>query len=118
MDVSVATFNLNNLFGIWNLYGDAPAPPPTGAPAPSVEAAAATPAATTPDRDWLEEEPVLEGSTGASRRRLPDVKIVIEGNLTPEGISWRTTGRRRCRLSSPIRCASFFVAAGFFLSTC
>jgi hypothetical protein len=90
MDVSVGTFNLNNLFGRWNLYVDAPAPPPTGAPAPSVEGAATTPAASTPERDWLEEAPVLEGTTRASQRGLPDVKIVIEGNLTAEGIKWRT----------------------------
>jgi hypothetical protein len=30
---SVGTFNLNNLFGRWNLYADVPAPPPTGAQA-------------------------------------------------------------------------------------
>lgn len=90
MQISVATFNLNNLFGRWNLYVDAPAPPPTGAPAPSITGAATTAAATAPERDWLEEAPVLEGTTRAARRRLPDVKIVIEGHLTPEGIRWRT----------------------------
>jgi hypothetical protein len=38
VDVSVGTFNLNNLFGRWNLYADVPAPPPTGAPAPAITA--------------------------------------------------------------------------------
>ncbi len=87
MDVSLATFNLNNLFGRWNLYADAPAPPPTGAPAPANAEAASTPTAAEPERPWLEEGPVV---APAARRRLPDVKIVIEGNLTPEGIKWRT----------------------------
>jgi endonuclease/exonuclease/phosphatase family metal-dependent hydrolase len=90
MEVSVATFNLNNLFGRWNLYVDAPQPPPTGVPAPAEAAATATPAATTPDRDWLEEAPAVEAASSARRRRLPDVKIVIEGRLTAEGIKWRT----------------------------
>jgi endonuclease/exonuclease/phosphatase family metal-dependent hydrolase len=90
MDVSVGTFNLNNLFGRWNLYAEAPQPPPTGAPAPAEAAAAATARADSPDRDWLEEAPAVATSRGRSRRKLPDVKIVIEGNLTPEGIKWRT----------------------------
>jgi endonuclease/exonuclease/phosphatase family metal-dependent hydrolase len=90
MDVSVGTFNLNNLFGRWNLYADVPAPPPTGAPAPPDEAAATTAVATAPDRDWLVEAPAVEARSASERRRLPDVKIVIEGNLTPEGIKWRT----------------------------
>lgn len=50
MDVSIATFNLNNLFGRWNLYVDAPAPPPSGAPSPSVEGASTTSAATSLDQ--------------------------------------------------------------------
>jgi endonuclease/exonuclease/phosphatase family metal-dependent hydrolase len=90
VDVSVGTFNLNNLFGRWNLYADVPAPPPTGAPAPADAAAATTPVATAPDRDWLEEAPVVREGTARSRRRLPDVKIVIEGQLTADGIKWRT----------------------------
>jgi len=88
--VSIGTFNLNNLFGRWNLYADLPAPPPTGAPAPPEPAAAATATATTPDRDWLEEPPAAEEPPTEGRPRVPDVKIVIEGNLTAEGIRWRT----------------------------
>lgn len=90
MDVSVGTFNLNNLFGRWNLHADAPAPPPTGAPAPPDEAAPTTAVATAPDRDWLVEAPAVEERSAHQRRKLPDVKIVIEGNLTPEGVKWRT----------------------------
>lgn len=43
MEISVGTFNLNNLFGRWNLYADVPQPPPTGAPALAEAAAASTP---------------------------------------------------------------------------
>jgi hypothetical protein len=74
MEVSVATFNLNNLFGRWNLYVDAPAPPPTGAPARANAEAATTATAAAPERDWLEKAPPVEGAR--SRRKLPDVKIV------------------------------------------
>ena len=88
MDLSVGTFNLNNLFGRWNLYADAPAPPPTGAPAPASAEAVVTPTATEPERDWLESAPA--GVSPAAAARLPDVKIVIEGTLTAEGVKWRT----------------------------
>jgi endonuclease/exonuclease/phosphatase family metal-dependent hydrolase len=82
VDISVATFNLNNLFGRWNLYADVPPPPPTGVPAPAEAGAGRAAPATAPERDWLE-EPSTSG-------RLPDVKIVIEGNVTAEGVRWRT----------------------------
>jgi hypothetical protein len=40
VDVTVGTFNLNNLFGRWTLYADVPASPPTGAQAPAEAGAA------------------------------------------------------------------------------
>jgi len=89
MDVRVGTFNLNNLFGRWNLYVDAP-PPPTRPTAPR-EARPAARAATRPPRDWLEEAPAVEvRPTAARRAKLPDVKVILEGDVTPEGIKWRT----------------------------
>ena len=90
MDVSIGTFNLNNLFGRWNLYVDAPAPPPTGAPALAVPASADVPPATQPDRGWLEAAPALNGGSAAPGSGLPDVKIIIEGTLTEAGVNWRT----------------------------
>jgi len=89
MDVSVGTFNLNNLFGRWNLYVDAPQPPPTGVPAPPITAAATTATADDPERSWLEEAPA-DVAASASSRPLPDVKVVIEGQLTRDGVRWRT----------------------------
>ena len=94
MDLTVGSFNLNNLFGRWNLYVDAPKPPPIGAPAPAV-ADARAPAATAPPRDWLErpqaDAPAPAATEGRRRRpKLPDVKIVMQGTVTPEGIKWRT----------------------------
>ena len=41
MELTVGSFNLNNLFGRWNLYVDAPAPPPTGVATPALAEAAA-----------------------------------------------------------------------------
>jgi endonuclease/exonuclease/phosphatase family metal-dependent hydrolase len=91
MDLKVGTFNLNNLFGRWNLYIDAPQPAPAGATAASVPQRVA---ATKPPRDWLEPAPAIPtGLTSAGARarpKRPDVKIVIEGNVTPDGIKWRT----------------------------
>jgi endonuclease/exonuclease/phosphatase family metal-dependent hydrolase len=92
MDLTVGTFNLNNLFGRWNLYVDAPQPAPAGARAASVPQRAA---ARTPPRDWLEApsgaKPSVRGrATGKKKPKLPDVKITIEGNVTPDGIKWRT----------------------------
>jgi hypothetical protein len=49
MDVSVATFSLNNLFGRWNVYVEVP----EMRAIPGAEA----PAAVEPPRDWLEEAP-------------------------------------------------------------
>jgi hypothetical protein len=63
MNVTLGTFNLNNLFGRWNLYVEAP-PPPTRASA-AREARPAAQAATTPPRDWLEEAPALEAGPRA-----------------------------------------------------
>src|SRR5215208_7006473 len=88
MDVRVGTFNLNNLFGRWNLYVDAP-PPPTRPTAPR-EARPAARAATRPPRDWLEAPAVEARPTAARRATLPDVKVILEGDVTPEGIKWRT----------------------------
>jgi endonuclease/exonuclease/phosphatase family metal-dependent hydrolase len=89
MDVTLGTFNLNNLFGRWNLYVAAP-PPPTRASAAREARPAAQPA-TAPPRDWLQQAPALDGRPGArTRARLPDVRVIIEGDVTPEGIKWRT----------------------------
>lgn len=88
MEVSVGTFNLNNLFGRWNLYVDAPAPPPTGVPAPAT-AGVETATAADPERDWLEPAPASEGPAPTAANE-PDVRIVIEGTLTDTGVKWRT----------------------------
>ena len=70
MDVTLGTFNLNNLFGRWNLYVEA-SPPPTRASV-ALEARPAAQPATDPPRDWLEEAPALEARPGArGRARLP-----------------------------------------------
>ncbi len=72
MKVTIGTFNLNNLFGRWDFYAEIPQQP-----------AATTHAAGVPD--WLERAPA-----GRSAADAPDVKIVIEGKVTPVGIKWRT----------------------------
>jgi endonuclease/exonuclease/phosphatase family metal-dependent hydrolase len=85
MDVTVGSFNLNNLFGRWNLFAEAPA----ARAAPGLEA---TPAATEPPRAWLEPAPALARHRTAAVRAssVPDVKIVLEGEVTETGIKWRT----------------------------
>lgn len=82
MDLTIGTFNLNNLFGRWNLYAEAPAP----------QAAVSAPAvAADPPRDWLEPAPALtEPAAAVAGQALPDVRITIDGEVTPEGVRWRT----------------------------
>jgi len=84
MDVTVGTFNLNNLFGRWNLYVEVPE-------ARALRGAEA-PAAVEPPRDWLEEPPQVSSARSAETRAAepPDVQIVLEGDLVPGGIKWRT----------------------------
>lgn len=85
MDVTLGSFNLNNLFGRWNLFAEAPAPR-------AARGAEAPPAATEPPRDWLEPAPALAPQRTAAVRAasVPDVKIVLEGEVTETGIKWRT----------------------------
>jgi endonuclease/exonuclease/phosphatase family metal-dependent hydrolase len=89
MDVTVGTFNLNNLFGRWNLYAEVPQPPPTGVPAPADAAATVMASATSPARSWLEAAP-SSNERAVAAAGIPDVKITIEGELTPDGVKWRT----------------------------
>jgi endonuclease/exonuclease/phosphatase family metal-dependent hydrolase len=82
MEITVGTFNLNNLFGRWNLYAEAPAtrglaPGESSPPPPAVD----------PPRGWLEEPPAA--AAPATRGRVPDVRIVIEGEVTATEIKWR-----------------------------
>ena len=84
MDLTIGTFNLNNLFGRWNLYVDAPQTAGLRALPQS------TPAAE-PPRDWLSPAPATTGRTAArARQGLPDVRIIIDGEVTADGIKWRT----------------------------
>jgi hypothetical protein len=84
MNVTVGTFNLNNLFGRWNLYVEVPE---TRALPGAAESAAVE-----PPRDWLEEPPPLAGTRDHEARDAdpPDVKIVLEGDLVAGRIKWRT----------------------------
>jgi len=66
MNVTVGTFNLNNLFGRWNFYADIP------------------------ESDEITDAPPTWLAPEASPPNAPDVRIVIEGNQTPTGIKWRT----------------------------
>jgi endonuclease/exonuclease/phosphatase family metal-dependent hydrolase len=100
VDVTVGTFNLNNLFGRWNLYVDIAEPADTVAAALEGDAAASAP------RDWLRPAPPAEavpptdeGLAGASPDReadtpaspRPDVQITISGVALPDGsVRWRT----------------------------
>jgi endonuclease/exonuclease/phosphatase family metal-dependent hydrolase len=81
MHVTVGTFNLNNLFGRWNLYVDVP----TTAATSDATAASGAP------RDWLEPPSGVLAPSATAAASVPDVKIVIEGELTSTGaIRWRT----------------------------
>ena len=85
MDVTVATFNLNNLFGRWNLYVEVSE---TRARDPGSEA----PAAVEPPRAWLDEAPGLAATRAAGTRDAepPDVQIVLEGDLVAGQIKCET----------------------------
>jgi endonuclease/exonuclease/phosphatase family metal-dependent hydrolase len=101
MDVTVGTFNVNNLFGRWNLYVDVSERPEV------TDAAAEGRTAREAPRRWLRPaapaepiEPEAAGgaetrtsreSTGGRRSTQPDVQITISGTRLPSGaIRWRT----------------------------
>ena len=99
MNVTVGTFNVNNLFGRWNLYVDVSEPP---AVAHAAETGSAPPA---PPRPWLEPAsdaapvvtagtattPTTDATAPAAAPQTPDVQVTISGTLLPDGsMQWRT----------------------------
>ena len=101
MDVTVGTFNLNNLFGRWNLFVD------VAEPADAADAAVAGDADAEPPRPWLRRAAspvpvrpmgaIAEGmaspdvAADADSGGLPDVQITISGTALPDGsVRWRT----------------------------
>jgi endonuclease/exonuclease/phosphatase family metal-dependent hydrolase len=101
MDVTVGTFNLNNLFGRWNLYVDVAEPSDAAAAALEGDASAA------PPRTWLqpasaalplppledesEAAPSPDRAADAPLNPRPDVQVTISGVALPDGsIRWRT----------------------------
>ena len=98
MKVTVGTFNLNNLFGRWNLYVDVSEPPavtaaaeagthPPVSPRTWLRPADAAPPPTTAGRAAT---PATDATTPASSG-TPDVQVTISGTLLPNGqMEWRT----------------------------